>query len=58
MILPKKPKGTLVLIFRFSGSDISNMAKDALMGPVRTLDKTRTWVEINDHGTIKYAPYD
>lgn len=34
------------------------MANDALMGPVRALDKTRTWVEVNDQGKIKYAPYD
>lgn len=42
----------------YSGSDISNMANDALMAPVRNLDKTKTWVEVNDSGKIKYAPYD
>jgi len=33
------------------------MANDALMSPVRILDKTRTWLEVKDQGKIKYAPY-
>lgn len=32
------------------------MANDALMSPVRKLDKVRLWVEVNDNGKIKYAP--
>ena len=34
------------------------MANDALMTPVRMLDKTRKWVEVNDGGKVKYAPVD
>jgi hypothetical protein len=34
------------------------MVNDALMSPVRKLDKTRTWVEVMDGGKIKYAPFD
>ena len=56
--MPKGHKGKLFFKSRYSGSDIANMANDALMGPVRTLDKTRTWVEVNDNGKIKYAPFD
>lgn len=36
--------GYFLLLFRYSGSDISNMVNDALMAPVRALDKTRVWV--------------
>lgn len=32
------------------------MANDALMSPVRKLDSTRLWIEVNDNGQIKYAP--
>lgn len=32
------------------------MVNDALMAPVRKLDKTRLWVEMNDNGKIKYSP--
>lgn len=32
------------------------MANDALMSPVRKLDKTRVWIEVNDGGKIKYSP--
>jgi hypothetical protein len=55
---PTELRGNLLLIFRYSGSDISNMVNDALMSPVRKLDKTRTWVEVMDDGKIKYAPFD
>lgn len=34
------------------------MINDALMAPVRKLDKTRSWVEVMDGGKVKYAPYD
>lgn len=34
------------------------MINDALMAPVRKLDKTRTWVEVYDEGKVKYAPFD
>ena len=34
------------------------MANDALMAPVRNLDKTKTWVEVKDQGKTKYAPFD
>lgn len=34
------------------------MINDALMSPVRKLDKTRTWVEVLDEGKVKYAPFD
>ena len=44
--------------FRYSGSDIANMVNDALMAPVRTIDQTKTWVEVNDNGKVKYAPFD
>jgi hypothetical protein len=40
--------GTLFVYFRFSGSDMANMVNDALMSPVRKLDKTRVWVEVKD----------
>ncbi len=32
------------------------MVNDALMSPVRTLDKTRLWKEVNDNGVAKYSP--
>ena len=32
------------------------MVNDALIAPVRKLDKTRLWVEMNDNGKIKYSP--
>ncbi len=38
----------IILFFRYSGSDIANMVNDALMAPVRSLDKTRVWVEVYD----------
>ena len=34
------------------------MANDALMTPVRMLDKTRKWIQVNDGGKMKYAPVD
>lgn len=34
------------------------MANDALMSPVRILDKTRKWVQVMDQGKVKYAPVD
>jgi vacuolar protein-sorting-associated protein 4 len=34
------------------------MSNDALMAPVRNLNKTKTWVEVIDQGKVKYAPYD
>lgn len=34
------------------------MANDALMTPVRMLDKTRKWIQVNDNGKLKYAPID
>lgn len=34
------------------------MINDALMAPVRKLDKTRTWVEVIDESKVKYAPFD
>ena len=37
---------------------MANMVNDALMAPVRKLDKTRVWVEVKDEGKIKYAPFD
>jgi hypothetical protein len=37
---------------------MANMVNDALMFPVRKLDKTRVWVEVNDEGKTKYAPFD
>lgn len=49
--------GTYNYLHRYSGSDIANMANDALMCPVRSLDKTRTWIEVKDQGKIKLAPY-
>ena len=58
MKLPRKLRGIISSIFRFSGSDISNMANDALMGPVRILNETRVWVEVSDEGETKYAPVD
>lgn len=33
------------------------MANDALMTPVRSLDKTRKWLQVNDHGKVKYSPH-
>lgn len=42
----------------YSGSDIANMGNDALMGPVRILNETRVWEEVNDQGELKYAPFD
>lgn len=32
------------------------MINDALMAPVRKLDKIKLWKEINDNGKIKYTP--
>lgn len=32
------------------------MANDALMSPVRKLDKCRLWIEVNDNGKVKYSP--
>ena len=43
---------------RYSGSDIASMSNDALMAPVRNLNKTNTWVEVKDQGITKYAPFD
>lgn len=37
---------------------MANMVNDALMSPVRKIDKTRVWVEVKDEGKIKYAPFD
>ena len=37
---------------------MANMVNDALMAPVRKLDKTRVWLEVKDEGKIKYAPFD
>jgi hypothetical protein len=37
---------------------MANMVNDALMSPVRKLDKTRVWVEVYDEGKAKYAPFD
>ena len=34
------------------------MANDALMTPVRMLDKTKRWVRVNDGEKPKYAPVD
>ena len=34
------------------------MANDALMTPVRMLDKTKKWIQVNDNGKVKYAPID
>ena len=34
------------------------MINDALMVPVRKLDKTRLWAEFNLNGTIKYIAQD
>jgi len=36
--------GIIYLIFRYSGSDITNMINDALMSPVRKLDKIKLWL--------------
>jgi vacuolar protein-sorting-associated protein 4 len=32
------------------------MINDALMAPVRKLDKVRLWKEVNDGGQAKYSP--
>lgn len=32
------------------------MGNDALMNPVRRLDKCRLWIEVNDNGQKKYSP--
>lgn len=37
---------------------MANMVNDALMSPVRKLDKTRVWLEVQDEGKTKYAPFD
>lgn len=37
---------------------MANMVNDALMAPVRKLDRTRVWVEVRDEGKVKYAPFD
>lgn len=34
------------------------MINDALMVPVRKLDKTRLWAEFSHNGTIKYIAQD
>lgn len=31
------------ILFSYSGSDIANLVNDALMTPVRSLDKVRVW---------------
>ncbi|CAM6006608.1 unnamed protein product [Sphagnum balticum] len=43
-------------LFSYSGSDIANLVNDALMTPVRSLDKVSRWSEVDDHGVKKYAP--
>ena len=50
--------GTFLNYLSYSGSDLSNMSNDALMAPVRNLNKTKTWVEVMDQGKVKYAPHD
>lgn len=50
--------GIYLTLCRYSGSDLASMSNDALMAPVRNLNKTSTWVEVKDQGIIKYAPFD
>jgi len=40
----------------YSGSDIANLTNDALMAPVRNLEKVRLWEEVIDNGVTKYSP--
>lgn len=56
--IAERTEGYLSMYFRYSGSDISSLVNDALMTPVRTLDKIKKWVQITDphDGKIKYAP--
>lgn len=58
MMWLRELRGKINYYYRYSGSDIANMANDALMAPVRNLDKTKTWVQVNDNGKYKYAPFD
>ena len=40
----------------FSGSDIETFIKNALMEPIRRLQESTHWIEVNDRGVLKYSP--
>lgn len=40
----------------FSGSDMSNLVKDAVYGPVRKCQLAKHFAKINDNGQTKYMP--
>ena len=49
------PKTDLI-IFSFSGSDMSNLVKDAVYGPVRKCQAATHFARINDNGQQKFVP--
>ena len=64
MKLLKNPKGIttsclthpLILRIRFSGSDMSNLVKDAVYGPVRKCQLAKHFARIIEGNTTKYMP--
>jgi len=40
----------------YSGSDMANLGKDAVYGPVRKCQAAEWFLECNENGTIKYMP--